>query len=313
MSPFRENARGEWLKQAKVYRRIMKVLWKSPAPLPPYKLSGDLVESGLYRGTLKKRDVLSNVKGVLGRMDRASVVKRAGMVPAMKYGTQQTYRLSPYGRLITSLLLFQENEIPGGSGEVVDPEDMRKDILAFVRACRTAGNSFVDFDFRVMLEMIAQGDTPIVVKFFQYALLSYLWDDLRGPTPDWVRYLADMWTTYLHYSEDPGYARSVLKVLDSLEEGPRKVVALYLKTRLELDWFMGTLPDGQYLEAIARGGSSVRVPRSCPKCKRRVVLKKSVQQLYRDMAREARDKCPKCGSILGMVKWIPWYYGGEGR
>jgi hypothetical protein len=136
---------------------------------------------------------------------------------------------------------------------------------------------------------------------------------LRRPTPGWIRHLSELWTAYLNFPEEPGYAEAFLDVFGRLPKELKKTVAIYVKTRIERDWLLGIPPRTGYLRAIVRGGENVHLPRECPKCKKFVVLEKSVEKMYRDVAARVRTNCPKCGSIHDVPEWVPWYWEATGK
>ncbi len=200
--------------------------------------------------------------------------------------------------MIASFLLLGDSERP-------TRERARQVILDFIiKYCKT-GNMFTDFDFDVMTEMLGSRGVEVLTEFFQLGVLYRSVSTLRRPTPDW--------TTYLNFPEYPDYVKAFLKVFGSLPEDRKRAIAIYVKTRLERDWLLGIPPDEKYIHAVAQGGELVHLPMRCPKCRGTVVVAKGVEEMYRDVARGLLAKCPKCGSVLGRPRWVPWYGEWTGR
>jgi len=298
------NERGQYRRRSKVTKAVLLEFRRTSLPLAPYELAGLLIERGVYKGR-RKRNLVTHMKNLLRALASRSVLESAGVVPAKISGTQEAYRLTAYGRMIAWILLLDESERP-------TRKEARRAILDFMTEYCKTGNMFTDFDFDVMIEMLGTEDLGVLTEFFQFGMIYRNFDTLRRPTPGWIRYLGEMWTSYLNFPGYPGYAKAFLTVFSLLPEDKKRAIAMYVKTRLERDWLLGIPPEKRYICAVAKGGELVHLPMLCPKCGEIIVVEKGVEKMYRDVSRSLRAKCPRCGSVLRMPKWVPWYFEGMG-
>lgn len=302
---FELNRRGWWGGRAKVAKAVILEFQRSSQPLSPYGLAGLLIDRGVYRGR-RKRALVSHVRNVVKGMASRSVVEFAGMAPGKKWGMQETYRLTAYGRMVSRLLLIGDPPPPA--------DEQRQALLDFItKYCKT-GSRLTDFDFDVMIEMLNGEYLGTLIRFFQFGVIQFSVGSLTRPSKGWIRNLDETWTWLMGFpDDDPVYARAFLKVFGSLPEDGKRIISMYVKTRRERDWLLGIPPDERYVEAVARGGDLVHLPMRCLKCRETVVAEKSVEGMYRDVAMAAQTRCPKCGSALGWPKWDPWYVEGTGK
>lgn len=303
--PLFDKTRGKLWERSRINQAILRELGRAGKPLGPYGVSKMVIEAGAYRRFVKPKKIRSHVANVLEGMELRSAVRFAGEAPSQKYGENATYELTAYGRMLVSTLIEGQ--------AAANPEEQRKDVLKFMDEYCKTDNPFVRFDFEIMERMLERGDLDLVVKFFKITVENFSVGSLRRPTPGWIRHLGELWTAYLYFSDDPGYARAFLDVYWGIPEPRRKNIVRYVKTRLERDWLLGIPPAPAYIRAVVRGGDSVHLPRECPKCEEFVVLKKSVEKMYSDIVGRVRSRCPKCGSILRTPSWIPWYWEGTGE
>lgn len=301
-----ERGRKVLWERARINQAILEVLGRAGRPMGPYEVSKKVIEAGAYRRSVKPKGIYSHVCDALEGMERRSAVRLVGKAPSEGHGSNETYELTAYGRMLVSTLIV-------GRASAIDLEEQRRDILEFIEEYCKTNNPFVCFDFDVMERMLERGDLDFVIKFFRITVENFSVGSLRRPTPGWIRHLGEMWTAYLNFPEEPGYARAFLDVYRGLPQSRRKSVARYVKTRMERDWLLGIPPDQAYIQAVVRGGESVHLPRECPRCERVVVLAKSVDEMYSDIANGVRPRCRRCGSRLREPTWVPWYWEGTGK
>lgn len=183
----------------RIHREQAALLQLSDGPLARFELARRVVNAGAYGRKLKIKRVYSHIKDVVKGMESRMIVEPSGQVPTKKSGSQETWGLTAYGRLIASTVFFNDKDVLA-----LSPAKLRADILAFIEEYGNGDNLFVRFDFEVMKSMLEDGDLEILAKFFWIGVQFFSVDDLRRPTPGWIRYLGEMWTAYLNFPADTG-------------------------------------------------------------------------------------------------------------
>lgn len=304
---FKTTLKGELRQGARARRKVLELLDESKEPLPPFRLTKLLVKSGVYPGNPRPKTKVSFVRKALEGMESTGIVEMAGEVPAGKGGTQETYKLTPLGRVVASFApparTPSEEEAPLLGRELREGQDQR--IVEFVQREWERENLFADFAFNVMLEVIKEGVSEGVRKFFeQYVVLLCEGPvDRSGELKETA--WAEMWISSMEHSEDIAYARAVLKVLRTVPEERKGPETAYLKRWIENNYLESLPPSADYIRAVEEGGELVHVLQACKNCDFTNVLTESVERHFEDIVdgfHMAQARCPKCGSVLVTFK-----------
>ncbi len=264
------------------------MLDESKEGVPPYELSKQLIFRGkAYFGKEEKtaRKIRSWVGDKLRNLEKLQIIEKAGEKPSSRTTTimQPTYSLSALGKMIVSLLLLDINAKAVSSRQ-------REDIRQYLMSVKKS-DPWQDFLFDFFLELMNTGQSNMVTRYFVSFSRIVCEHD-----PTSLKQLQSRWASELSVEESRSWVQALLKVLRPLPASRRKFVELALKNEREQAYLLKE-PDMYYVRAVASGGKLVHIPFSCPSCKAKSVVRKTVEKMLEDDAIGARDRCPACQAV----------------
>jgi len=274
-----------------VHREILRELDESPGPLTPTELSRRLIQAGVaYSQETKVNRVLTYIKQILRSMNEARLIEVAGQVPGKKYGTQNSYSLTPFGRMSVSLLL--------SSGKR-NEQRLVNDVKQYLTVTCKKGVPLTDFPHDVMLEMINGGcPAPVIYNFALTAVFAL--NSMEGLHSFDSASLEVAWSSLIEQGRSEwklAYAKAFLKTFRLLPEKTRFYLAMVEKFQRERK-YLQTNPGLDFIRAIEENDGLIHIPLRCNSCMNDVLVKRAIDQIYERIITGERDQCPKCSQEL---------------